>query len=220
MVEIAGNRLNVGPIEAIDGTPVVDVKPTIAWPNTGPGVRCEESEKIGRIARALSMVSPTFLDTLHQKLLWHALIYFFPESTVDCGPSPEPPVPELAVDAEGEHAVTLDWLGVRHRMQRSAFAFTDHDHRMLRAIGRYLSARHRLANQASDDPGILRLFGGRAEDHVVSAWLDQAASGDAPTRSNAERIDDAVEVLRACALGTYENRRITMGALLLGGLHD
>jgi tRNA (Thr-GGU) A37 N-methylase len=26
VVEIAGNRLKVGPIEAIDGTPVVDVK--------------------------------------------------------------------------------------------------------------------------------------------------------------------------------------------------
>ena len=121
---------------------------------------------------------------------------------------------------EGEQAMSLKWLGVRYRMQRSGFAFTDHDQRMLRAIGRYLSARHQLAHQASDDPGILRLFGGRAEDHVVSAWLDQAASGDAPTRSNAERIDDAVEVLRACALGTYENRRITMGALLFGGQPD
>src|SRR5262249_51012722 len=109
---------------------------------------------------------------------------------------------------------------VRYRMQRSAFAFTDHDHRMLRAIGLYVTARHRLAHQPSDDPGVLRLFGGRAEDHVVSAWLDLAASGDAPTRMNAERIDDAVEVLRTCALGTYENRRITMGVLLFGGLPD
>jgi len=29
VVEIAGNRLRVGPIEAIDGTPVVDIKPVI-----------------------------------------------------------------------------------------------------------------------------------------------------------------------------------------------
>ena len=29
VVEIAGNRLKVGPIEAIDGTPVVDVKPIL-----------------------------------------------------------------------------------------------------------------------------------------------------------------------------------------------
>jgi tRNA-Thr(GGU) m(6)t(6)A37 methyltransferase TsaA len=29
VVEIAGNRLKVGPIEAIDGTPVVDVKPVL-----------------------------------------------------------------------------------------------------------------------------------------------------------------------------------------------
>jgi hypothetical protein len=166
------------------------------------------------------MDSTTFLDTLHHELLGHALAYFFPESTVERRPRQGPAVPELAVRPEGEQAVTLEWLGVRYRMQRSAFAFTDHDHRMLRAIGRYVTARHRLAHQPSDDPGVLRLFGGRAEDHVVSAWLDQAASGDAPTRSNAERIDDAVEVLRACALGTYENRRITMGALLFGSLPD
>ena len=162
----------------------------------------------------------SFLDTLHHELLGHALAYFFPESTVERGPRQEPAVPELTVRPEGEQAVTLEWLGGRYRMQRSAFAFTDHDHRMLHAIGRYLTARHRLAHEASYDPGVVRLFGGRAEDHVVSAWLDQAASGDAPTRSNAERIDDAVEVLRACALGTYENRRITMGALLFGALPD
>src|SRR5262249_29458812 len=28
--EVAGNRLKVGPIEAIDGTPVVDVKPALS----------------------------------------------------------------------------------------------------------------------------------------------------------------------------------------------
>jgi hypothetical protein len=166
------------------------------------------------------MDSTTFLDRLHHELLGQALAYFFPESTVERGARRGPAVAELAVRPEGDHVVGLEWLGVRYRMRRSAFAFTDHDHRMLRAIGRYLTARHQLAHQASDDPGILRLFGGRAEDHVVSAWLDQAASGDAPTRSNAERIDDTVEVLRACALGTYENRRITMGALLFGGLPD
>jgi tRNA-Thr(GGU) m(6)t(6)A37 methyltransferase TsaA len=30
--EVAGNRLKVGPIEAIDGTPVVDIKPVLAPP--------------------------------------------------------------------------------------------------------------------------------------------------------------------------------------------
>jgi tRNA-Thr(GGU) m(6)t(6)A37 methyltransferase TsaA len=29
--EIAGTRLRIGPIEAIDGTPVVDVKPVLGW---------------------------------------------------------------------------------------------------------------------------------------------------------------------------------------------
>ncbi len=29
VLEIAGSRLKVGPIEAIDGTPVVDIKPVL-----------------------------------------------------------------------------------------------------------------------------------------------------------------------------------------------
>ena len=29
--QIDGNRLRIGPIEAIDGTPVVDIKPAIRW---------------------------------------------------------------------------------------------------------------------------------------------------------------------------------------------
>jgi tRNA-Thr(GGU) m(6)t(6)A37 methyltransferase TsaA len=29
--EIVGNRLRIGPIEAIDGTPVVDLKPVLRW---------------------------------------------------------------------------------------------------------------------------------------------------------------------------------------------
>jgi tRNA (Thr-GGU) A37 N-methylase len=27
---VAGNRLRIGPIEAIDGTPVIDIKPVLA----------------------------------------------------------------------------------------------------------------------------------------------------------------------------------------------
>jgi len=42
--EIAGNRLRLGPIEAIDGTPVVDIKPELSRPRPGrrrPGVTCD-----------------------------------------------------------------------------------------------------------------------------------------------------------------------------------
>jgi tRNA-Thr(GGU) m(6)t(6)A37 methyltransferase TsaA len=33
VLEITGNRLMVGPIEAIDGTPVVDIKPVLSLPS-------------------------------------------------------------------------------------------------------------------------------------------------------------------------------------------
>ena len=32
VLEVAGNRLKVGPLEAIDGTPVVDIKPVLSLP--------------------------------------------------------------------------------------------------------------------------------------------------------------------------------------------
>jgi tRNA-Thr(GGU) m(6)t(6)A37 methyltransferase TsaA len=35
--EVVGNRLKVGPIEAIDGTPVVDVKPALSSPRARRG---------------------------------------------------------------------------------------------------------------------------------------------------------------------------------------
>ncbi|HEU4888734.1 MAG TPA: TrmO family methyltransferase, partial [Thermoanaerobaculia bacterium] len=35
--EVAGNRLRVGPIEAIDGTPVVDIKPALRSGSAGNG---------------------------------------------------------------------------------------------------------------------------------------------------------------------------------------
>jgi tRNA (Thr-GGU) A37 N-methylase len=31
VLEVAGRRLKVGPIEAIDGTPVVDIKPVLSY---------------------------------------------------------------------------------------------------------------------------------------------------------------------------------------------
>src|SRR5262249_15426839 len=136
------------------------------------------------------MESAEFLDALHHELLVRALAYFFPESVFERGPEIGPPVPDLAVSREGERALALDWLGTRYSLRRAEFDFTDHDHRLLRAIGRFLGARHRFAQSRPTDAGVFRLFGGRAEDHVVSAWLDLAASGDAPTRMNAERIDD------------------------------
>jgi len=162
----------------------------------------------------------TFLDSLHQELLGRALAYFFPECAVERGAQSGAADPDLVVRLDGERAAAIEGLGVRYQLRRGEFDFTAHDHRLLRAIGRLLTVRQRVAERPPAGPEAFRVFGGRAEDHIVSAWLDLAASGDTPTRTNVERIDDAVEVLRTCALGTYENRRITMGVLLFGALPD
>lgn len=166
------------------------------------------------------MDTAAFLDRLHHELLTRAVAYFFPESVLERREELDSAVADLVVRTTDDHTVVLEWLGARHVVRRHDFRFTDHDVRLLRALGRYLGVRHRVAREAPDDAVVFRLFGGRTEDHLVSAWLDDAASGDTPTRTNAERIDDAVDVLRTCALGTYENRRITMGVLLVGALPD
>ncbi|MGH7206445.1 MAG: tRNA (N6-threonylcarbamoyladenosine(37)-N6)-methyltransferase TrmO [Nitrospiraceae bacterium] len=38
VLEVAGRRLRVAPMEAIDGTPVVDIKPVLARPMTADGL--------------------------------------------------------------------------------------------------------------------------------------------------------------------------------------
>jgi len=56
-------------------------------------------------------------------------------------------------------------------------------------------------------------------DRYVSAFLDRRVYVD-ETWKRPDRIGDAIEVLRTSALTTYENRRISTGALLFGTSPD
>src|SRR5438093_12997837 len=62
-------------------------------------------------------------------------------------------------------------------------------------------------------------FGGLPEDRYVSAFLDPRPYSD-ESQLRRDRIADAIEVLRTSALTTYENRRISTGALLFGRSPD
>ena len=61
---------------------------------------------------------------------------------------------------------------------------------------------------------LLQLRRGMPEDHYVAACLEPSAYTAAA--SSASRIAEAILTLRTMALSTYENRRVTTGALILG----
>jgi hypothetical protein len=59
------------------------------------------------------------------------------------------------------------------------------------------------------------LFRGLPEDRYVSAYIDGAPYAQ-KVWEGPDRVEDAIEVLRTSSLSTYENRRISTGALLFG----
>jgi hypothetical protein len=61
---------------------------------------------------------------------------------------------------------------------------------------------------------ILQLRRGMPEDHYVAAFLEPSVY--APAASAPSRIAEAILTLRTMALSTYENRRVSTGALILG----
>ena len=63
------------------------------------------------------------------------------------------------------------------------------------------------------------LFKGLPEDRYVSAFVDRAPYAKKAWQGP-DRIEDAIEVLRTSSLSTYENRRISTGALLFGNRRD
>jgi len=63
----------------------------------------------------------------------------------------------------------------------------------------------------------LELYRGGSEDHYVAAFVEPSAY--ALPSSRPSRIASTILTLRTAALSTYENRRVSTGALLLGP-HD
>ena len=92
---------------------------------------------------------------------------------------------------------------------------------MVRSIGRFLSTRYELLFDSETSARSVPIFGGLTEDRYVSTFLDGRVFGD--TKSVAtlpDRVSEAIEVLRISALSSYEDKRISTGALLFGTLPD
>jgi hypothetical protein len=122
---------------------------------------------------------------------------------------------QLIDDPEnGGESLEILVFGARHRLTpRHDGRFTPHDQQMIRALGAVLCLRyHHLFQMAHTSR--LELFRGGSDDHYVAAFIDPAAYAVNATRPS--RIASTILTLRTAALSTYENRRVSTGALLVG----
>jgi hypothetical protein len=124
---------------------------------------------------------------------------------------------ELDNPGESSH-LEVEMFGVRYGLdRRDGEVFSAHDRRMIRAIGAVLVMRYhhlfRVAHMAR-----LELFRGGSEDHYVAAFIEPSVyelPGSRPSR-----IAATIQTLRTAALSTYENHRVSTGALLIGPRDD
>jgi hypothetical protein len=105
-------------------------------------------------------------------------------------------------------------FGRAFRIARGELApFNDLERALVLAIGRVMTAQYHGLFRLFD-PARLGLYQGAGEDHIVAGFL---APGDYGLNgSGAGRIVSTIQTLRTAALSTYENRRVSTGALLLG----
>lgn len=150
---------------------------------------------------------------------------FFPLTCVDpceCPPSALPysgSGPDFhLIGGEGAAELCITMFGARFRLRpRDGLPFSARDRRLIRAIGAVLSLRYHHAFQVSNTER-LELYRGGSEDHYIAAYIEPA-DYEAPAR-RPSRIASAIQTLRTAALSTYENRRVSTGALLIGPIDD
>src|SRR5262245_2093064 len=161
---------------------------------------------------------PFPINRLYEEFFEWGLKYFFPFATfTPIGSRTE--VHEEGIDRTADPSVVhLRWLGSRYAFHNNV-PFTAHAMRMLESVSAVLRARYRMLRKADRHGFDAERFWGLPEDRYVSAFLDRRPYAE-QARSGPDRIADAIEVLRTSALTTYENRRISTGALLFGTAPD
>jgi len=90
---------------------------------------------------------------------------------------------------------------------------------MLESISKFLSNRYEVLFGRDVPAQNLPAFGGIIEDRYVSAFLQQG-HGRTNEFATPDRASEAIEVLRISALSSYEDKRISAGALLFGPFPD
>ena len=167
-------------------------------------------------ADRLHAASPSSrLVGLYQALLRQQLDHFFPDATLhlegDRSPirwETRPDRPNFAIGADPDGiGLIIDWFGSHYTFQpASPVPLLGSERRLVETIVRVLDLRFRTLIDA-DAVDRTELFDYALEDVIVTEFLDPPA----PTR-----LPVALEALRMAALSTYEDRRVSSGALLLG----
>ncbi len=148
------------------------------------------------------------------------LLAFFPQASFEPIGTGVTPMFRLGPDFRlingpaGRDHDEVELYGIRYRLgTRDGSRFSPQDLRMVRAIGAVLDLRYHHLFQITHSAR-LELYRGGSEDHYVAAWVEPRAyqpPGLAPSR-----VAGTIQTLRTAALSTYENHRVSTGALLLG----
>jgi hypothetical protein len=135
-------------------------------------------------------------------------------AAADLGGGPSFRLIEVSDPDGGPGRDEVELFGVRYVVgPRGGSRFSPQDRRMVRAIGAVLSLRYHHLFLGGHSPR-LDLFRGGSEDHFIAAFVEPSAY--ALPLSRPSRIASTIQTLRTAALSTYENRRVSTGALLLG----
>lgn len=160
------------------------------------------------------------ITLLFRRLLHQALRRFLPRAGAEPGTprSEASDVLRIELDEPGL-SLTVAWLGTCEvwRVPRER-PFSEHELRMVRAIGAVLEARYRAVFNPQMLADHADLFQGDIEDRYVGAFLSGGEYRLGEHR--ADRIAAAIDVLRVAALSSYENRPISTGVLLLDDDED
>ena len=155
-----------------------------------------------------------FVEILYGQLLEHGVQYFLPSSRLEnCGSLPNPGA-AFVFHPRSDTGLRFQWLSHEYELTAPVGQFTEHQERLLNAIGRALAARFQILIDPRTAAQAPAIFSGLLEDRFVSAFLEtgnfESAMGLAAAT---DRVSQAIEVLRISALSTYEDKRISSGAL-------
>ena len=160
------------------------------------------------------------LNGLYEQLLVRGVQYFLPSSRLEIVERVQQSTPEIAFYPTTAAGMSFDWLGTRYVLTNYR-EFTDHEQKMVRSIGRFLSTRYELLFDSEAAARNMPIFGGLTEDRYVSTFLEERVFDDAKSAATLrDRVSEAIEVLRISALSSYEDKRISTGALLFGNMPD
>jgi hypothetical protein len=169
---------------------------------------------------ASNVRSRPVLEGLYQQLLTRGVQYFLPSSHLEIVGRVSESTPQIVSHASSRGGLTFEWLGNRYSLTNHR-EFSDHEQRMLRSICRFLFTRYELLFDREIAAQNMPIFGGLTEDRYVSAFLDARVFDNARSAAALpDRVSEAIEVLRISALSSYEDKRISTGALLFGSLPD